>query len=177
MMEMFNGIPKYIPEICKDAQKRGNHYECGHPCLQMYKEEKFICPCFGKDGSGWISADMILMKQIEDVERWNECRKKIPCETAWKLKGYAGFSIMKYELRIERFGKSLDNNRKKKLLRLFKNGERIGFNEDWGVGHILSNDDNTFTVEKWVYGNRSNPVNHGTLDDVIGFLHGFWDEN
>lgn len=43
MSELYYGIEVYIPEICHEAVRRGNHYECSSGCKQLNKKEQYIC--------------------------------------------------------------------------------------------------------------------------------------
>ena len=175
MKDMYFGPKEYIPEICKIARRVGNHFECGMNCPQINQKEQYICPCFGRSGYGWIPVDEEkIQSMIAEVKRWNDCRTRIPNEDNWSLKGIKYFRIGKFDLLIEQFGQNEVPTVREEMLKLFNNGERIGFNEDYGVGNIITNEDGTFTVEKFYYGTRSTPVENGTIDDVLEFLWEFW---
>ena len=175
MSEVYDGIPNYIPEICSEAKRDGNHFNCFNPCKHIHTKDKYICPCFGKNGSGWIPCTIEKEQElINDVKRWNKCREKIPCKDAFSLKGIKHFRIIKLWLDIEQFPMEDVEKVKKNMVRLFKNGDMIRFSEDYGVGDIKLNDNGTYTVTKWHYGKGSNPVKEGTLDDVFSFLFVFW---
>lgn len=177
MKELFLGIPKYVPEICPHAKRIVNHFECqkhAFGCTQIRTEERHICPCFGKNGGGWISCtDEDVQKMIDEVKRWNECRKTIPQKTAFKLKGFDGFHIHKHEILVDQFDETEIEERKKQIIQLLENGDRIGFNEDWGVGNIEKTEKG-FTATTWYYGTESQPVVNGTIEGIIEFLFSFW---
>lgn len=61
----------------------------------------------------------------------------------------------------------------KEMRELIDIGCTIEFNEDYGVGYIVKNDDNTFTVHKFVYGSETKPVDHGTLESCVDFIWAF----
>jgi hypothetical protein len=176
MKEFYDRIPIYIPQICPIAKRVANHFECGQSCPVSYQAERYICPCFGRDGGGWIRVDEQTVNQmIEEVKRWNECRKTIPYKDAYTLKDVSHFRVVRFDLVLEQFGQDEAEEVKEELVKLLDNGDKISFNEDWGVGKIERNDDKTYTVIKWYYHSESVPVEHGSIDDVFAFLWDFWD--
>lgn len=177
MSELYYGIEVYIPEICHEAVRRGNHYECSSGCKQLNKKEQYICPCFGKDGNGWIPVSKEKEQElINEVNRWNKCREKIPNRDAYHLKGIKYFDIGKLDLMVRRFPEKDTPKVMKAMMTLFNAGDRVRFNEEHGVGNILDNGDGTYTVEKYCYHNKSTPVVNGSLEDVFRFLFEFWGE-
>lgn len=176
MKEIYHGIPKYIPEICPSAKREETHFDClDGGCSQIYRVEQYVCPCFGKDGGGWITvSDQKLKILVDAVNRWNDCRSRIPNDDAWNLKGIKHFRISHFELLIEQFGEDEAQETKRELLKLLANGDKIGFNEDWGIGNIDGNSDGTYNVTKYYYGSESKPVEHGSIEDVFRFLKDFW---
>lgn len=178
MKEMYYGIKEYIPELCSVARRVENHYECGGGCPQIYQKEQYICPCLGRGAAGWIPVnDEKIRSWIDEVNRWNDCRSRIPKKDNWSLEGINHFRVGKFDLLIERFSRDEADEVRGEMIKLFDNGEKIGFNEDYGVGHIIANSDRTFTVEKWYYGSLSTPVENGTIDDVLEFLWDFWENS
>lgn len=174
MSEMPEEITEYLPEICPDAKREDNHFNCSTSCTRYKQKEQYICPCFGKDGSGWISVSDEKIEELKsEVRRWNECRKQILLKDNYSLKGYDGFHVSQKEILIEQFNVEDIEERKRQIIELLDNGDKIGFNEDYGVGRIGKGKDG-FTVIEWYYRMESRPVENGTIDDVIRFLFDFW---
>ena len=175
MIEVYYGISNYIPEICSEAKRDGNHYNCYNPCISINKKDKYICPCFGKNGSGWISVTIEKEQElINDVKRWNKCRERIPQKDAYSLEEIEYFNIIKLIININRFPKEDVESVKESIIRLLNNGDILTFSEDYGCGDISKDANDKYTVKKWYYGTCSYPVKEGTLDDVINFLFEFW---
>jgi len=174
---MYEGIPKYIPKVCPDAKRIGNHFECQQPtfgCSQTSRKNQHICPCYGKDFSGWIPVTKEhLQAKIKDVKRWNKCRERLPQKDEWSLEGFDGFRIHGKQILISEFDESEIETRKQQMIKLLDNGDHIGFNEDWGIGSI-ERTKKGFTLTKGYYKVESKPVVNGTIEDVINFLFSFW---
>jgi len=173
-------IKKYIPEICPNAIKVSDtRYKCNTPgggCTNIVKEYRYICPCYGIDVE---VTDEMLQKLKDDVKRWNDARTRIPQKDNYRLEGIKHFHIFDRRLIIDNptchFGDYEWNleEAKQELIKLLENGDKVFFNEDWGVGEIEKTEKG-YTVTKWYYRTKSTPVVDGTIDEVFDFLLDFW---
>jgi len=166
--EMCFGIPKWIPEVCP-------HSKTCRPmgCPIIYQAEKYICDHLDISFKG--DMEKYVEAQKKDIIRWNKCRENIPQKTEYKLENFEGFCIFRREILVEEFGESKIETRKQQIIQLLENGDRVGFNEDYGIGTIEKTKKG-FTVTKWYYQSESKPVVDGTIEDVINFLFEFWDK-
>ena len=181
MSENLSSYPtKKIPEICPEASREGDHFRCkASPlgCVQINAPEKYICPCFGKNFGGWIPVSDDKVEEMKlDIYSWNRRRLRMPLKDDYRLIDCEFFRVYSEEFLVERFHESDREQVTKEMVSLFDNGDKIGFNTDYGVGNILRDDDGKFTVEKYVYGGRSLPVEAGSIDEVLDFLSDFMGE-
>jgi len=184
----MNQIPEYKPEICPYARREEDHFNCTQltfGCPQVKQQVQYICPCFGKDGFGWIPVtEETIQELINEVKRWNDCRTRVPQKDAYSLQGIKHFKIFQKSLMIKNpehdyWGEEPKwdlEEQKRELIKLLDNGDQIEFNEDWGVGTIEKTNKG-YTVTKWYYRTESKPVVDGTIDDVFNFLKEFWSIN
>lgn len=163
----FVTVKSYLPEICPEAYKTGNHFECRGTCPRQ--EAKYICPCYGRNGFGWIPADGDEM--IQKVKDFNARRERLyPMITEYEFDGLNQFRAHGKRFLIKHVDSSNRDEVKEELIALLDNGDDVGYNYDHGVGHFIKEEDGTYTVESWCYNNKSISVDHGTPDDVLDYI-------
>lgn len=141
----------YIPEKCPDTEKCKNG-----SCTQLKSETKYICD------------HPFCSQKIEIIKKWNESIKNIPQVDEYTLEGIKCWRICDFELIPN--NEILNNDELyTEADKLIKSGFNLGFNTEYGVGHIKTQD-KEYSIELWQWCVKSYPVKNKTLKECIDWI-------